>query len=148
MHKTHIFDQKNNAKKIKDYWPTYPIFFRTVTGNKQFLFLGLIIDPADMFSAFTETIVFGEINKIGPIQTDVAWVWFTLWNLLLCHRGIQLLALLNNRIYDILISVLQQCLTWVISFTCHKHPKISSGSLVIGSHNNVHAENIKTKTEL
>ena len=23
--------------------PTYPIFFRTVTGNKQFLFLGLII---------------------------------------------------------------------------------------------------------
>ena len=36
----HIFDQRNNAKKI--ILPTYlPYFFRTVTGNKQFLFLGL-----------------------------------------------------------------------------------------------------------
>ena len=26
MHKTHIFDQKNNAKK-KNYRPSYPIFF-------------------------------------------------------------------------------------------------------------------------
>ena len=40
MHKTQIFDQKNNAKK-KFYRPTYPIFLRTVTGSKQFLFLGL-----------------------------------------------------------------------------------------------------------
>ena len=31
MHKTHSFDQKNNEK-----------FFFTVTGNKQFLFLGLM----------------------------------------------------------------------------------------------------------
>ena len=30
MHKTHIFDR-----------PTYPIFFQTVTGNKQHFFLGL-----------------------------------------------------------------------------------------------------------
>ena len=42
MHKTHIFDQKNNAKKKP--LPTYlPYFFRTVTGNKHFIFLGLII---------------------------------------------------------------------------------------------------------
>ena len=41
MQKKKIFDQKNNAKKKKKYRPTYPIFFRTVTGNKQFLFLGL-----------------------------------------------------------------------------------------------------------
>ena len=41
MHKTHIFDQKNNAK-LFFYRPTYPILFQTVTGNKQFLFLGLI----------------------------------------------------------------------------------------------------------
>ena len=34
MHKTRIFDQK-----IFFYWPTYPFFFRNVTGNKQFLFL-------------------------------------------------------------------------------------------------------------
>ena len=37
MHKTHIFDQKNNAKHFF-YRPTYPIFFQTVTGNKQFIF--------------------------------------------------------------------------------------------------------------
>ena len=43
MHKTHIFDQKNNAKKffLTDL-PTL-FFFWTVTGNKQFLFLGLIL---------------------------------------------------------------------------------------------------------
>ena len=36
MHKTHIFDQKNYQflKKI----PTYPIFFRTITGNEQLFF--------------------------------------------------------------------------------------------------------------
>ena len=42
MHKTHIFDQKNYAKKKRRFYrPTYPIFFRTVTGNKQLFFLGL-----------------------------------------------------------------------------------------------------------
>ena len=41
MRKTHIFDQKNNAKKINfNHLPT--LFFRTFTGNKQFIFLGLI----------------------------------------------------------------------------------------------------------
>ena len=41
MHKTHIFDQKNNAKK--NILPTYlPYFFQSVTGNKQLIFLGLI----------------------------------------------------------------------------------------------------------
>ena len=41
MHKTQIFDQKNNAKK--NIFPTYlPYFFRAVTGNKQLIFLGLI----------------------------------------------------------------------------------------------------------
>ena len=28
------------------YQPTYPIFFRTITGNKQFIFLGLIQNDA------------------------------------------------------------------------------------------------------
>ena len=41
MHKTHIFDQKNNPPKNCFYRSTYPILFQTVTGNKQFLFLGL-----------------------------------------------------------------------------------------------------------
>ena len=43
MHKTHIFDQKKNPKKNFFYRLTYPIFLRTVTGNKQFIFLGLSI---------------------------------------------------------------------------------------------------------
>ena len=43
MHKTHIFDQKNNAKNI--FLLTYlPYFFRTVTGNKKYIFLGLIFN--------------------------------------------------------------------------------------------------------
>ena len=50
MHKTHIFDQKENAKKIYFYRPTYPIFLQTVTGNKQFLFLGLISVDEDHLS--------------------------------------------------------------------------------------------------
>ena len=29
-------------KKIKNFRPTYPIFFQTFTGNEQFFFLGLI----------------------------------------------------------------------------------------------------------
>ena len=28
-------------QKNKNYRPTYPIFFQTVTGNKQYFFLGL-----------------------------------------------------------------------------------------------------------
>ena len=41
MHKTHIFDQKNNAKKY--FFTDLPTLFLggTVTGNKQFIFLGL-----------------------------------------------------------------------------------------------------------
>ena len=39
--KPHIFDQKNNVK-IDSYQPTYPIFFRIVTGKKQ-IYLGLTI---------------------------------------------------------------------------------------------------------
>ena len=41
MHKTHIFDQKNNAKKI--FFTDLPstLFFQAVTGNKQLIFLGL-----------------------------------------------------------------------------------------------------------
>ena len=31
------------------YRPTYPIFFRTVTGNKQFLFLGLTVETRKTF---------------------------------------------------------------------------------------------------
>ena len=42
MHKTHIFDQKELCKKNFFTDPTYPIYFRTVTGNKQFIFLGII----------------------------------------------------------------------------------------------------------
>ena len=34
---------KYKKKKKKIYLPTYPIFFGTVTGNKQFFFLGLSI---------------------------------------------------------------------------------------------------------
>ena len=42
MHKTHIYYQKNNAKKI--FFTNLPtLFFRTVTGNKQYFFLGLRI---------------------------------------------------------------------------------------------------------
>ena len=53
MHKTHIFDQKkNNGKKnLKITDLTYPIFFRTVTGNKQLIFLGLIIAIINISSA-------------------------------------------------------------------------------------------------
>ena len=41
MHKTHFLDQKNTAKK--NFLPTYlPYFFQAVTGNKQFIFLGLM----------------------------------------------------------------------------------------------------------
>ena len=29
-------------QKKSFYRPTYPIFFRTVTGNKEFIFLGLV----------------------------------------------------------------------------------------------------------
>ena len=43
MHKTHIFDQKKKCKFFFfTYLPTYPIFFHTVTGNKQYFFLGLV----------------------------------------------------------------------------------------------------------
>ena len=42
MHKTHISDQKYNAK-LFFYRPTYPIFSRSVTGNKQTKILGLIL---------------------------------------------------------------------------------------------------------
>ena len=49
MHKTHIFDQKNNQKKY--ILATYlPYFFQTVTGNKQFLFSGLNMSQDNMSS--------------------------------------------------------------------------------------------------
>ena len=35
--------KKKTKKKRRFYWPTYPISFLTVTGNKQFIFLGLSI---------------------------------------------------------------------------------------------------------
>ena len=42
MHKTHIFEQKNNQQKKN---LTYlPYFFRVITGNKQKEILGLILD--------------------------------------------------------------------------------------------------------
>ena len=42
MHKKHIFYQKNNASKI--FFTNLPtLFFLTVTGNKQYFFLGLSI---------------------------------------------------------------------------------------------------------
>ena len=36
-----LLNTKKKKKKI--YLPTYPIFFGTVTGNKKFFFLGLMI---------------------------------------------------------------------------------------------------------
>ena len=49
MQKTHIFDQKNNTKKY--ILPTYlPYFFQTVTGNKQYFFLGLILPATGTLS--------------------------------------------------------------------------------------------------
>ena len=36
-----LLNTKKIKKKKKIYLPTYPIFFGTVTGNKQFFFLGL-----------------------------------------------------------------------------------------------------------
>ena len=47
MHKTHIFDQKNNAKKKKFLLTYLTYFFRAVTENKQIFFLGLT--PWDLF---------------------------------------------------------------------------------------------------
>ena len=41
MHETKIFEQKSNQKNVfLPIYLKYPIFFRTVTGNKHF-FLGL-----------------------------------------------------------------------------------------------------------
>ena len=40
MHKTHIFDQKNNAK-IFFYRPTYPNYFRRLQETNNIFFLAL-----------------------------------------------------------------------------------------------------------
>ena len=62
MHKTHIFDQKNNAKK--HIFPTYlPYFFRTVTGNKQFIYLGLSFLPPEAELPIEEKTLNGHFQK-------------------------------------------------------------------------------------
>ena len=45
----HTFLTKKDNRNIFHYRPTYPIFFQTVTGNKQFLFLGLLTNNALFF---------------------------------------------------------------------------------------------------
>ena len=66
MHKSHIFDPKNNAKIL--FLPTYlPYFFRTVTGNKQFFSKPKTLIPMasrkrqTYFICTTNT----SVNKIG-----------------------------------------------------------------------------------
>ena len=53
MHKTHIFDQK--IKKITDL-PTL-FFFRTITGNQQFIYLGLMVLVLVSYSAGAQSVV-------------------------------------------------------------------------------------------
>ena len=75
MHKTHIFDQKNNAKKKRFYWPTYPIFFQTVTGNKEYFFLGLNLSIQVCLSVdegarlFLEDLTKGEEYLLFPVSS-------------------------------------------------------------------------------
>ena len=65
MHKTHIFDQNNNAKKI--FLPTYlPYFFRIVTGNKQLIFLGLKNICEDIVSLRKYGIVSYSVKVLIP----------------------------------------------------------------------------------
>ena len=68
MHNTHIFDQKNYAKKT--FLPTYlPYFFWTVTENKQLFFLGLI----DKLCIHTETTITGGTSYLQLMQCDLEY---------------------------------------------------------------------------
>ena len=57
-----LLNTKKKKKKKKIYLPTYPIFFGTVTGNKQFFFLGLMI------VAFISLVVILKQNHVGATK--------------------------------------------------------------------------------
>ena len=74
----HTFLTKKIMQK-KNYRPTYPIFFRTVTGNKLFIFLGLATELIISRDLHFQEMPFGYSFHKVCIETsllDVVWVYF------------------------------------------------------------------------
>ena len=66
-------------QKKSFYRPTYPIFFRAVTGNKQFIFLGLIdyyITIKDLASRVSDHLGIISLHKPLKItRQDIQILW-------------------------------------------------------------------------